>query len=333
MRCLILFLFFVETIFGFIGFDFSPDSKMVVLCIAERISQNEQISKLVLINLENNEKEIIEMKDKLLSAVAWSPKGDKIAFIYNLERIGIYNLKTKKFIFFDTELTNFVFPFLIPKIKWNLKGDKILVNCSTTYNPVKLLNCVVFDEEKEFIDIESVNTIDFKVSLIGWDWIDERVVYIKKEDGTIFISDIEGKEKKVLGRIKDAKYIAVSPDGDKIAVQSPDFYGKKTYIFKNVRRCIKGKSKVRLEEIPIYLGDWFPDSMKMLTCEKDGEMLNFFIYNFASHKIERIFSKKLKGEYTEYRLSPDGGKILIIIHDIPEVYIYKIEQNVLYRIF
>lgn len=321
----------VNCIGGISGFDFSPDSKKVCITIIKSREKN-STCRMYIINLEQKGKKEIPLPEevKYVKSTAWSPKGDNTAFIYDIEKIGIYDVNRNKFKFFSRYFT---FSYLAPVIKWHSTGRKILVNCATNYTIDRLLNCVIFEEDESELKIKKVYIIDCKVSRIGWGWSGDKVVYVNRGNDRVYVSDIEGKKKAVLMRKKDVKYLVVSPNGDRVVVAKPTYLEKKVYLLDGVRNFIEKGQKIKIKEAPIYWGDWFPDSKRMLTCESKKGIWSFFIYDFDTNKIEKIFSRKFDDEIVDYKLSPDGDKFLIVELTKEIVYIFEINQKKFERIF
>ncbi len=83
----------VNCIGGISGFDFSPDSKKVCITIIKSREKN-STCRMYIINLEQKGKKEIPLPEevKYVKSTAWSPKGDNTAFIYDIEKIGIYDV-------------------------------------------------------------------------------------------------------------------------------------------------------------------------------------------------------------------------------------------------
>lgn len=326
VKCSVLvFLILGFSIRGAINsFAFSPDGKKICIVVSQTYC------KLYLIDIEKKKKKEIELPKKIFGktiyGVSWNPQRDKIGFIYDIEKIGIYDIKSRKFTFFPK---HFAFPFSSPVIRWNKKGEKLLINCSTTYNTERILNCIVFDIDENSVEIEKVYTIDCKVSQTGWGWIEDKVIYTKPEENRIYISDITGREKKLLVEIKGIHYITISPDGDKILAAS---FEDEVYILEGIKKWIESGIKIKKREVLEYGRYWFPDSKGILICQRKKGVCSFFIYNFDINKKKKIFSRKFDKRIF-YKLSPDGEKILIVEYIKEKAYIYEIKSKKLYEIF
>ena len=243
----------------------------------------------------------------------------------------IYDIKKGKFIFTPKD---FVLSGITPSLKWRKRGNKLLISARVNYYCLdRILYCIKFENNGRTMSIENCYLIDCKVSRIGWGWSGDKVVYVNRGNDRVYVSDIEGKKKAVLMRKKDVKYLVVSPNGDRVVVAKPTYLEKKVYLLDGVRNFIEKGQKIKIKEAPIYWGDWFPDSKRMLTCENKKGVWSFFIYNFDTNKIEKIFSKKFSDECVDYKLSPDGEKILIVEYIKEKAYIYEIKSKKLYEIF